>query len=143
MIKFKNHWNELLNSFIFLCCTDVFNTTVQCNTAAASKHSFRIHVIKFTFEFFLNKKPEFNYFVFLQRSSPSSFEHFDNRHGEADVSLHDVESLKAKMMCFETRGTLPKLGFVSADKPFLMVSYHVVYNVAKFKKLNTIAEEVI
>ena len=33
--------------------------------------------------------------------------------------------------------------FVSADKPLLMASYHVVYNLAKSKKPHTIAEEVI
>ena len=61
----------------------------------------------------------------------------------ADVSIHDVESLKAKRIRFESQGTLPKLGFVSADKPLLMASYHVAYNVAKFKKPHTISEEVI
>ena len=90
------------------------------------------------------QKPQLMYcnIVFSNANLKSSKlrEHLNNRHGEADVLGHVVESLKAKRMCFETRGTLPKLGFVSADKPFLMVSYHVVYNVAKFKKLNTIAE---
>ena len=61
-------------------------------------------------------------------------EHFNNRHGGADVSDHDVKSLKAKRTHFESRGTLIKLGFVSADKQLLMASYHVVH---------TISEEVI
>ena len=33
--------------------------------------------------------------------------------------------------------------FVSAGKPLLLVSYHVAYNVAIFKKPHTIAEELI
>ena len=70
-------------------------------------------------------------------------EHFDNRHGGADVSGHDVESLKPKRICFESRVTLPKLGFVSADKSLLIASYYMAYNVANFEKLHTIAEEVI
>ena len=37
-------------------------------------------------------------------------EHFNNQYGGADVSGHDVEPLKAKRICFESRGTLPKLG---------------------------------
>ena len=51
-------------------------------------------------------------------------EHFNNRNSGADVSGHDVKSLKAKIIRFKTRGTLPKLGFVSANKPLLMAFYH-------------------
>ena len=51
-------------------------------------------------------------------------EHFNNRISGADVSGHDVESLKAKGIHFKTGGILPKLGFVSAGKPLLMAFYH-------------------
>ena len=39
--------------------------------------------------------------------------HFKNRHGEANVSDHDVKSLKAKRVGFESRRTFLTLGFVS------------------------------
>ena len=65
-------------------------------------------------------------------------EHFNNRNSGADVSGHDVKSLKAKRIHFKIRGTLPKLGFVSADKPRLMVC-----SVAKSKMPHTIVAEVI
>ena len=48
--------------------------------------------------------------------------HFNIRHGGADASGHDVESFKEKRTFFESRGTLPKLGFVSADKQLPMAS---------------------
>ena len=51
-------------------------------------------------------------------------EHFNNQKNGADVSGHDVESLKAKIIRFKTWGTILKLGFVSADKPFLKDFYH-------------------
>ena len=51
-------------------------------------------------------------------------EHFNNQKNGADVSGHDVESLKAKRIRFETQGTIQKLSFVSADKPFLKKFYH-------------------
>ena len=70
-------------------------------------------------------------------------EYFNNRHGGADAAGHDVESLKAKRIRFDSRGTFPKLGFISADKPLLMASYYVAYKVAKSKKPHTIEEEVI
>ena len=70
-------------------------------------------------------------------------EHFNNRHGGANVSGHDVEPLKAKRNHFESQRRLPKLGFVSAGKPLLLASYHVLYDVAKTKKPYTIAGELI
>ena len=52
-------------------------------------------------------------------------EQFNNWHSGADVSGHGVESLKAKYIRFESSGSLPNFGFVSADKPLLMASYQV------------------
>ena len=50
-------------------------------------------------------------------------DHFKNQHGEANVSGHDLKSLKAKRIRFELQRTFPKLGFVSAGEPLLMASY--------------------
>ena len=48
-------------------------------------------------------------------------EHFNNNRNIGAVVLgNDVKSLKAKTFRFKTQGTLPKLGFVSADKPLLI-----------------------
>ena len=68
-------------------------------------------------------------------------EHFNNRHGGADVAGHDVESLKAKRIRFDSQGTLPQLDFICASKLLLMASYHIAYKVAESKKPHTIVEE--
>ena len=52
-------------------------------------------------------------------------QHFNNQHGGADFSGHDVKSLIAKTIRFELQGILLKLGFIPAEKPLLMASYHV------------------
>ncbi|XP_059843705.1 protein FAM200C-like [Hypanus sabinus] len=70
-------------------------------------------------------------------------EHFKNKHGGADVEGHDVGSLKIKKTCFDSQGTLPKLGFVSVERPLLLASYQVAYKVAKSKKALTIVEDLI
>ena len=62
--------------------------------------------------------------LYIQTKSFKLQEHFKNRNSGTDVLGHDHESLKAKRIRFETGGTLPKLGFVSANKPLLMTFYH-------------------
>nr|XP_053635382.1 protein ZBED8-like [Cherax quadricarinatus] len=69
-------------------------------------------------------------------------EHFNNQHGGANVAGHDFKSLQAKRARFDSRATLPKLGFISVNKP-LTASYQVAYKVAKSKKPHTVAEELI
>jgi len=69
-------------------------------------------------------------------------EHFGNRHGEVDVS-HAEKILRAKRVCFDARADLPKLGFVSVNKPLLTALYQVAFKVAKSKKLHTIAKELV
>ena len=41
---------------------------------------------------------------------------FNSQNSRANVSSHDVESLKPKRTRFESRVTLQKFGFVSASK---------------------------
>jgi len=47
-------------------------------------------------------------------------EHFDNGDGRANLVGYDEKSLQEKGERFDSRATLPKLGFVSIDKPLLM-----------------------
>ena len=69
---------------------------------------------------------------------------FNNRNSGADVSGHDIKSYKAKRISFKTRGTLPNLGFVFADKPLIMAFYHSYgVKLTKSKKPHTIAAEVM
>lgn len=68
-------------------------------------------------------------------------EHFTKVHpGSSGESL---ESLKQKRARFKSSGTLPKLGFVSTQKPLLEASYRVVYLIAKNKKAHTIGESLV
>ena len=69
-------------------------------------------------------------------------EHFNNKHGGVKPG-QDSESLKIKKVRFDSSGTLPKMGFVPADKLLLLASYKVVYEIAKSKKQHTIAENLI
>ena len=62
--------------------------------------------------------------LYFQNISFKLREHFNNQNSEADVSDHGVKSLKAKRIRFKTQETLPKLGFVSADKQLLIAFYH-------------------
>ena len=69
-------------------------------------------------------------------------EHFNNKHGGVKPG-QDSESLKIKRVRFDSIGTLPKMGFVPADKLLLLASYKVAYEIAKNKKPHTIAENLI
>ena len=93
------------------------------------------------------QKPQCMFYniVFSKASlKPSKLQkHLNNLHGGADVLGRGVESLKAKRIRFESRGTLQKLDFLFADKLLLMASYHVAYNVTKSKEPHTITKEVI
>ena len=48
-------------------------------------------------------------------------ENFNNMYGGVKAS-QDSESLKNKRVCFDSSGTLQKMGFVTADKPLLLAS---------------------
>ncbi|XP_076039331.1 protein FAM200C-like [Oratosquilla oratoria] len=73
--------------------------------------------------------------------TPSTLqEHFNNKHGGGDVEGHVFKALKTKRTRFDSRGTLPRVGFVSVDKPLLLALYKVAYKVVKSKKFHTIAE---
>ena len=70
-------------------------------------------------------------------------EHFQNKHGGNTKTGNDLDSLKAKRTRYDIKGTLPKLGFTPVDKPLLLASFKVAYEVAKMKKPHTIAETLI
>ena len=66
--------------------------------------------------------------------------HFTSYHS---THVHDDhKSLLAKRARFRATGTLPKLGFCSADKAGLEASYRVAYRIAK-EKPHTIGERLI
>ena len=85
---------------------------VHCDITPNNFLLTKDHRVKLT-DFGLSKKSSttLHYDILLTTLE----EHFNNRPGDANVSRNDVESLKAKMIRFETRGTLIKLAFVSAD----------------------------
>ena len=65
---------------------------------------------------------------------PSRFkEQFDNKDGRVNPGRNS-ESLKNKRVCFDLSGTLQKMGFVFANKPLILASHKVAYEIAKNKK---------
>ena len=64
-----------------------------------------------------------------------------SNNGGANVSGHEVESLKPKRIRFESRATFLKLGFVSAANYF--IDFLPCGNVAESKKSYIIVEELI
>ena len=60
-------------------------------------------------------------------------EQLDNKHGRLNHG-QDSESLKNKRVCFDSSGTLQKMKFVSADKPLILASCKVAYEIAKKQK---------
>ena len=54
-----------------------------------------------------------------------------------------IDELRTKKARFEKAGTLPKLGFITTQKPFVEASYKVAYRIAKQKKPHTIGETLI
>ena len=69
-------------------------------------------------------------------------EQFDNKHERVKPGQGSA-SLKNKRVCFDSSGTLQKMGFVSADKPLILASCKVACKIAKNKKTHTIAENAI
>ena len=55
----------------------------------------------------------------------------------------NIDTLSAKQVRYDQEGTLPRLGFSPEENPALQCSYEVAYQIAKCKKLHTIAEEFI
>ncbi|XP_051784720.1 protein ZBED8-like [Erpetoichthys calabaricus] len=64
-------------------------------------------------------------------------------HGGNTREVNDLNSLKAKRACYDIKGTLLKLGFTPVDKPLLLASFKVAYEVAKMKKPHTVLETLI
>ena len=70
-------------------------------------------------------------------------EHFQIKHGGNKRAGNDLISLQAKWARYDVKGMFPKLGFTPVDKPLLLASFKVVYELAKKKKPHMIAETLI
>ena len=57
---------------------------------------------------------------------------------DSSIIGQDSKTLKNKRVRFDSSGTLQKMGFVSADKPLLLASYKVAYEIAQNKKTHNI-----
>ena len=64
-------------------------------------------------------------------------ENFNNMHRGVKLG-RDSESLKNKRVRFDSSGILQNMGFVSADKPLLLASHKIAYEMAKNKKTHNI-----
>ena len=51
-----------------------------------------------------------------------------------------IDELNTKKARLEKAGTLPKLGFITTQKPFVEALYKVAYRIAKQKKPHTIGK---
>ena len=69
-------------------------------------------------------------------------EQLDKKQGRVNPG-QDSELLKNKSVCFGSSGTFQKIRFVSADKPLLLASYKVAYEIAQNKKNHAIAKNAI
>ena len=67
--------------------------------------------------------------------------HCDKKHPQK--SNENIDTLPAKRVRYDQKGTLPRLGFSPEEKPALQCSYEVAYQIAKCKKPHTINEELI
>ena len=54
----------------------------------------------------------------------------------------NIDQLRTKKAQFENVGTLPKLVFITTQKPFVQTSYKVAYGIATQKKLHMIGEAI-
>ena len=69
-------------------------------------------------------------------------EHFKNRHGGVSAG-NDIATLQVKRARFDRAGTLRMYGFSPPEKPLLLASYEVAYQIVKSKKPHTVGEELI